>query len=156
MPAGQAREAIALWLAASATPATRAAFAAALSPGPAVTEVDGRLIASYVQPQLSGYVPALQFTAQGAALAQAMLRLPEPRVLAVLSARWPGWLNPQATDAQLAAALRLPLPTVPLPSPPGLPKRQRVIWPCRTQWTQYADDSLLVHCLHPLQPRPHH
>jgi hypothetical protein len=123
LPAGQAREAIALWLAASATPATRAAFAAALDPGPAVTEVDGRLIASYVQPQLSGYVPALQFTAQGAALAQAMLRLPEPRVLAVLSARWPGWLNPKATDAQLAAALQLPLPTAPLPAPPGLPTK---------------------------------
>ncbi len=123
LPAGQAREAIALWLAASATPATRTAFPAALSNGPTTAEVGGRPIASYVGVPVSGYSPALQFTAQGAALAQAMLRLPEPRVLAVLSARWPGWLSPRATDAQLAAALRVRLPSVPPPAPPRLPGR---------------------------------
>lgn len=48
-------------------------------------------------------------------LAEAMLRLPERRVEAVLAARWPGWLRPRATDAQLAAALRTPLP----PAPPA-------------------------------------
>lgn len=125
LPVGQAREAIALWLAASATPATRAAFPAALRYGPAATKVAGELISSYVGLPVSGYSPALQFTAQGAALAQAMLQLPGRQVGAVLSARWPGWLSPRATDSQLAAALRIPLPSAPLPAPLRLPATSR-------------------------------
>ena len=125
LPVGQAREAIALWLAAGATPATRAAFPAALRYGPAATKAGGELISSYVGLPVSGYSPNLQFTAQGAALAQAMLRLPERQVGAALSARWPGWLSPRATDAQLAAALGIPLPPAPLPPPLRLPAKSR-------------------------------
>jgi hypothetical protein len=47
-----------------------------------------------------------------------MLRLPASRVRAALAAGWPGWLRPQATDAQLASALRIPLPSAPPASPP--------------------------------------
>jgi hypothetical protein len=115
LPAGQAREAIALWLALSATPATRAA--PDLS-APGVSKVGGTWISSYSGIPVSGtpgYLPAVQFTGQGAVLAQAMLRLPEQRVEAVLAARWPGWLSPQATDAQLARALRISLPAAPPP-----------------------------------------
>jgi hypothetical protein len=112
---GQAREPIALWLAGSATPATRPAFLAGLLYTPGVSKVGGALISSYPGAQVSGYQPALQFTGQGAALAEAMLRLPQGRVEAALAARWPGWLSPRATDAQLTAALGIPLPAAPPP-----------------------------------------
>jgi hypothetical protein len=127
LPVGQAREAIALWLAASATPAARTAFLDGpanyiqpvnpAGPGYLIPEkVGGRWITAY-QPAIAGYAPALIYTGQGAALAEAMLRLPTPRVEAVLAARWHGWLSPRATDGQLAAALGVPLPAVPPPSP---------------------------------------
>ena len=116
LPVGQAREAIALWLAASATPATRPAFLSGLRSGAGVSKVGGAWLASYTGVTGYGYQPGLQqFTGQAAVLAEAMLRLPERRVEAVLAARWPGWLRPRATDAQLAAALRIPLP----PAPPA-------------------------------------
>jgi hypothetical protein len=115
LPVGQAREAIALWLAASATPATRTAFAASLRFGPGVSKVGGTWVSSYPGVLAYGYFPAVQFTGQGAALAEAMLRLPQRRVEAVLAARWPGWLSPRATDTQLAHALRIRLPAAPPP-----------------------------------------
>jgi hypothetical protein len=109
----QAREAIALWLAASATPAARAAMPAAFFDGAA--QVGKR----WVGTEETGWDPAsLTVTAQGVALASAMLRLPGRQVESVLSARWPGWLSPQATDAQLASALGIPLPSVPAPADP--------------------------------------
>jgi hypothetical protein len=114
LPVGQAREAIALWLAASATLATRAPFLAGLE-DITPSKVGGTWISSYAGALVSGYQPALNFTGQGAVLAQAMLSLPERRVEAVLAGRWPGWLKPQATDAQLAAALGIPLPSAPPP-----------------------------------------
>jgi hypothetical protein len=130
LPDGQAREAIALWLAASATPAARATFLADLNPINGVQpitadKVGGTWISVYTGVTGDGYQPAVQFTSQGAALAKAMLRLPQRRVTAVLSSRWPAWLSPHATDAQLAAALGIPLPAVPSPPPsiisPGQP-----------------------------------
>jgi hypothetical protein len=121
VPVGQAREAIALWLAAGATPAARAALAATLAAGPFPTQVGKRWIATY---NLSGSGPALNLdaTAQGTALAGAMLKLPARQVRAVLAAHWPGWLRPRATVAQLAVALRIALPKAPaVSSPPGSP-----------------------------------
>jgi hypothetical protein len=121
---GQAREAVALWLAAGATPAARTAFLAKppnyVGPaGPGYftpNKVNGRWIASYEPATFDfGYAPALVYTGQGADLAKAMLALPDQRVRAVLSARWPGWLSPQATDAQLAAALGIALPAATSP-----------------------------------------
>jgi hypothetical protein len=111
---GQAREPIALWLAASATPAARRAFRASLSQTRAIRVGRRWLVVhteSLMAPELN-----LAVTAQGIRLAQAMLRLPAGRVESILAARWPGWLDPAATDAQLAAALRIPLPDAPAPA----------------------------------------
>jgi len=112
VPVGQARAAIALWLAAGVTPAARAAFGASLA-GPAQsTDVGGKRIASYSESG-SGPGVGLTVTAQGAALAEEMLRLPARQVEAALQPRWRSWLQPQATLAQLAHALRLRLPAQP-------------------------------------------
>ncbi len=114
LAAGQAREAIALWLAASATPAARAGMPAARYAG--ATQVGTQWVAT---DETIGWGPASQtFTAEGLALATAMLRLPDRQVESVLHARWPGWLSPRATDAQLAAALGISLPHVPAPVNP--------------------------------------
>jgi len=118
LPVGQAREAIALWLAATATPATRPAFFSWLRNGPSAEKVGHVWISAYGDASAYGYQPALQFTSQGAALARVMLRLPEQRVTAALATGWPRWLNPRATDAQLAAALGIQLPAV-IPPPGG-------------------------------------
>jgi hypothetical protein len=122
LPVGQAREAIALWLAASATPAALRAFTAgggdvdSASPGGVPSRVDGEWVSNYPDGvMVSGYQLSLQFTGQGAVLANAMLRLPAQRVEAVLATRWPGWLSPQATDTQLAGALDIRLPAAPRP-----------------------------------------
>ena len=111
-PVGQAREAIALWLAASATPAS--AFRAELV-YPEAVQVGGHWIrASYLTGSGQAVIPPA--TAEGLALARAMLALPSAHVTAALAARWPAWLSPAATDAQLAAALGIPLPTAPAPT----------------------------------------
>jgi hypothetical protein len=112
-PVGQAREAIAIWLAASAVP--RQAILAQLT-FPRPVRVSGHWIVTYLV-YGSGAAVIPQVTAQGAALVRAMLKLPAAQVEAALAARWPGWLSPAATDAQLAAALRLPLPVAPAPTP---------------------------------------
>jgi hypothetical protein len=123
---GQAREAIALWLAGAATPVTRAAFGSLLA-DPSPSLVGRHWISSY---DVASAGPSfLWITAQGAALARQMMRLPDRLVEAVLRARWPGWLSPAATDAQLAAALGVPLPSVPaqtgLTGDPGNPPMPR-------------------------------
>ena len=120
VPVGQAREAIAIWLSASATPGTRAAFAAGEA-GVARLEVASvplRTTAGWVAGWTgaggtAGYRASLQATAQGGALANAMLALPRQRVEAALASDWPGWLRAAATDKQLAAALGIPLPPAP-------------------------------------------
>ncbi|HEY3982229.1 MAG TPA: hypothetical protein VGM79_33585 [Streptosporangiaceae bacterium] len=124
-PVGQAREAIAIWLAASAEPglvraelggplAVRAGgrwISAGLG-GAQVVRVGGRWILTYyLAGSAASAIP--QATAPGAALARAMLRFPAGRVKAALAARWPGWLSPAATDAQLAAALGVAMPKTP-------------------------------------------
>ena len=60
---------------------------------------------------LVGVVP--QFTAAGYVLANAMTSLPEQKVSQVLDSAWTTWLNWHTTDAQLATALGIPMPTVP-------------------------------------------
>jgi hypothetical protein len=111
-PVGQAREAIAIWLAASAVPGP--AFRAELT-YPEAVRVSGRWIgAYYLTGSGSSVIPPA--TAEGLALALAMLRLPAAQVTAALAARWPAWLSPAATDAQLAAALGIPMPKFPPPT----------------------------------------
>ena len=117
-PVGQAREAIALWLAASAMPGP--AFRGELTFWPAgadaeAVQVRGRWIrANYLNGSGPSVIPPA--TAEGLALALAMLRLPAAQVTAALAARWPAWLSPTATDAQLAAALGIPMPKAPAPT----------------------------------------
>ena len=122
VPVDQAREAIAIWLAASATQGTRATFLA----GEAelvrlgVASVALRTTVGWIAGWTgagwtAGYRANLQATAQGGELADAMLRLPRQRVEAALASDWPGWLRAAATDRQLAAALGIPLP----PAPPA-------------------------------------
>jgi hypothetical protein len=53
-------------------------------------------------------------------LASEMTRMPRQRVSHILAGSWSRWLNWHTTDAQLAAALGLPTPTVATPPlPPG-------------------------------------
>jgi hypothetical protein len=115
VPSGQARASIALWLAASATPLTRPAFAHAGTT--AATQV-GKLWIATVQLPGSGPSVGLTATVQAAALAAEMLRRPEGRVESVLAARWSYWLRPQASAAELAAALGVRLP----PQPAAMPQ----------------------------------
>jgi hypothetical protein len=119
VPVGQAREAIAVWLAVSATQGSRAAFLAGEAyvgrfgvSGGALRTTVGR-VAGMAGAATAGYHANLQATAAGGELAEAMLRLPRLRVEAALASNWPGWLRATATDKQLAAALGVPLPPVP-------------------------------------------
>jgi len=123
----QAREAIAIWLAITAT-RTSAAW---LQAGQNVTaEPGGGFISvAFVRkaPVILWTEPAADYpvtpggpqtTAVGFLLARAMTSLPSGKVESVLDRAWPTWLNWRTTDAQLAAALGIPVPVVHIP--PGL------------------------------------
>jgi hypothetical protein len=114
VPIGQARQSVALWLAAGATPATRSAFAHLGSA--ASTQVGEQWVATVAEPG-SGSSVGLTATVQGARLAAEMLRLPEGTVRSVLGSRWRFWMSPRATTADLAAALGLRLPAQPTARP---------------------------------------
>jgi hypothetical protein len=112
VPLSQAREAIAIWLAASATPVSRAAFGPPAKPGLDTPQVQvGKIWI---------YDPG--WTMQGLTLANEMLTLPRAAVRRELAARWADWLRPSATDAQLAAALGVrpvAVQRAPTPRPDG-------------------------------------
>ncbi len=114
VPTGQARASIALWLAASATPGTLSAFEQVGAAG--ATQIGKQWFATVQEPG-SGPSAGLTATAQEAALAAQMLRLPERRVESVLAARWRYWLRPQASVAELAAGLGARLPPEPAAKP---------------------------------------
>jgi hypothetical protein len=116
VPVGQARQSIALWLAAGATAATRSAFAHTTAGS---TQVGKQWVATVTAPG-SGPSAGLVATAQGAALAAEMLRLPARTLQTALAARWRYWLSPHTTTAELAAALGLKLP----PQPTGRPEHR--------------------------------
>lgn len=119
VPVGQAREAIAIWLAVSATTGTRAAYLAGEAELASLGVPDGPVrttagwVTGWAGPWTAGYHAYLQATAEGGELAGAMLALPRQRVEAALASDWPGWLRAAATDRQLASALGIPLPPVP-------------------------------------------
>ena len=131
VPAGQAREAIAIWLAILATHPSAGELHAGLPShgGFTAVQVGSSLVPTWMWglPVSSlaivppGGVP--QTTEAGYLLASAMTRLPEQRVTRVLTDAWARWLNWHTTDAQLAAALGIPVPKVPvapqLPQNPG-------------------------------------
>ncbi|MDA8317122.1 MAG: hypothetical protein M0010_18425 [Actinomycetota bacterium] len=123
LPVGQAREAIAVWLAASATPATRAALRAEVSAGQigSVPYGNGRSsVATFAASSTLDTVGSLETTGRATLLAAAMTALPERRVEAVLAAHWSTWTNWRTSDKSLATALGLRLPPAP-PTPATVP-----------------------------------
>jgi hypothetical protein len=130
VPLNQAREAIAIWLAILATRPSASELQAGLSSGGHYLgdEVSNTFVPTWTYPGMtadylasSGIAP--QPTAAGYLLAAAMVSLPQQKVSHVLASGWGSWLNWHTTDAQLAAALGIPTPSisalVPPPPPPG-------------------------------------
>jgi hypothetical protein len=116
VPIGQARQSIALWLAAGSTAATRSAFARIPVGSTQVGKQWVATVATIADPWAEPSV-GLVATAQGARLAAEMLRLPDRTVQTVLGSRWHYWLSSRATTAELAAALGLRLPAQPAARP---------------------------------------
>jgi hypothetical protein len=123
VPLNQAREAIAIWLAAHATYLPSAQFQGR-NGSYSVAPVDGAAVVVWNYPgEFSNYFasPGAQTTADGYLLAQAITKLPTAQVTAMLTADWENWISPDATDTQLAAALGITMPTVHLVGPSGQP-----------------------------------
>jgi hypothetical protein len=121
VPLNQAREAIAIWLAAHATHLPTAQFQGR-NGSYSVAPVDGTAVVVWTYPgEISGYFasPGPQTTADGYLLAQAMTKLPTARVLGLLMSNWDSWISPHATDTELAAALGITMPAVRLVGPRG-------------------------------------
>jgi hypothetical protein len=130
----QAREAIAIWLAILATHPPAGELQAGLTAPagrPLVFRVSTGLVSVWNYPGWAGsYLAPAQpgpQTAAGYLLASAMMRLPEERVAHVVAAGWRRWLDVRTTDAELAAALGIPMPSVPVPQLPGAGGRARAV-----------------------------
>jgi hypothetical protein len=129
VPLNQAREAVAIWLAAQAAALPQSLFQGTTDhiDGSEFAQVNGATVVTWTYPGEEDNggdflaSPGPQTTAAGYLLAQAMTRLPTARVASVLAADWDTWTNPHTTDTQLAAALGIAMPTVPtgLPGPHG-------------------------------------
>jgi hypothetical protein len=122
VPADQAREAIAIWLAILATHPPAGELQAGLA-GQGYDTVQGVSAPAFIwnYPGQGSYLDSFgpQTTAAGYLLARAMTNLPEQKVARVLTDGWARWLNWRTTDAQLATALGIRMPSVPtLPKPP--------------------------------------
>ena len=118
----QAREPIAIWLAILATHPAAGELQAGLGAletgrGFQGIEVRNTMVPVWNYPgAAAGPMPSgPQLTAVGYLLAKAMTSLPEQQVGHVLAGAWGSWLNWRTTDAQLAAALGIRMPSVPLP-----------------------------------------
>lgn len=109
-PINQAREAVAIWLAIRATQ----------PPASELREVGHTGVRLWAFPGLSDGQVSLfgggppQLTQAGYLLARAMTTLPDQKVARVLRDGWARWLNWHATDSQLAAALGIRMPSVPV------------------------------------------
>jgi hypothetical protein len=121
VPLGQAREAIAIWLAILATHPSASELHGGLNTGPGggITGADVRsaIVQTWIYPGMGrGYVISPgggpQTTAAGYLLASEMTSMPQQRVSRVLEGAWSRWLNWRTTDAQLARALGVPMPRV--------------------------------------------
>jgi hypothetical protein len=124
VPLNQAREAIAIWLAILATHPPAAELQDGLAgdvPGRSFigAEVRNTTVPTWNYPgENASYITASGVpgtTAAGYLLASAMTNLPEQKVAHVLKSAWAIWLNWHTADAQLAAALGIRMPSVPLP-----------------------------------------
>ena len=132
VPLDQAREAIAIWLAILATRPPAGELQDGLGGletgrGFQGVKVHNTMIPTWAYPGWgASYITsagAPQTTAAGYLLASAMMSLPEQKVAHVLKSAWATWLNRHTTDAQLAAALGIRMPSVPVPpAPPRTPK----------------------------------
>jgi hypothetical protein len=128
VPLDQAREAVAIWLAILATHSSASGLREGLGPGTSIqgTVVGSTFVQTWSYPPPGDYVTppggGLQNTAAGYLLASAMTSLPEQKVSDVLASAWGSWLNWHTTDAELAAALGVPMPSVAttVPHPPGI------------------------------------
>jgi hypothetical protein len=119
VPLDQAREAVAIWLAILAAHPSASELRAGLGSGPNIqgADVGGTIIRTWNYPgtELGAVAPpggGTQPTAAGYLLADAMTSLPAQKVGHVLASAWGRWLNWRTTDAQLAAALGIPMPSV--------------------------------------------
>jgi len=128
VPLDQAREAIAIWLAIIATHPSAGALTGVEGRGGLTGVKVSDLVAVKVGSSLvptdiwaypgsnttavtgPGHGP--QATVAGYLLAKAMASLPEQKVARLLTDGWPRWLNWHSTDAELAAALGIPMPSV--------------------------------------------
>jgi hypothetical protein len=127
VPLDQAREAIAIWLAILAARPAAGELQDGLGGletgrGFQGVEVRNTMVPTWAYPGwgASYITPAgvPQTTAAGYLLASAMTRLPEQKAAHVLTSAWATWLNWHTTDAQLAAALGIRMPSVPAPPAP--------------------------------------
>src|SRR5215470_14732132 len=110
VPLNQAREAIAIWLAILATHPP----AGELQAGGAWVRGEHTVVPTWAYPGAQYLVSSgPPITAAGYLLANAMTSLPEQKVARVLKDAWGRWLNWRTTDAQLAAALGIPMPGLP-------------------------------------------
>ena len=123
VPFDQAREAIALWLAILATHPPVGELQAGLPTARdfQATQVRTMVVPTWTYPgQNTGQIDQFgsgppQDTEAGYLLAQAMANLPEHKVAHVLEDGWGRWINWHTTDAQLAAALGIAMPSVYVP-----------------------------------------
>jgi hypothetical protein len=124
VPLDQAREAIVIWLAILATRPPAGELQNGLGRSSGFAEVRNTFVPTWAYPgsDVGGYLTpsaAPQTTAAGYLLAHAMTTLPEQKVARVLTDAWGTWVNWHTTDAQLAAALGIAMPSVPA-LPPGM------------------------------------
>ena len=116
VPLNQAREAIAIWLAILVThPPAGELHDGLHSRGYSIgASVRGTVVPTWAYPGAQYLVSSgPPITAAGYLLANAMTSLPEQKVAHVLKDAWGRWLNWRTTDAQLAAALGIPMPGLP-------------------------------------------
>ena len=114
----QARDAVAIWLAIIATHPSTNDLQGGLE-GIQGTYVGNTFVRTWSYPGSGGYIMApggLQDTAVGYLLASEMASEPQQKVSAVLAGAWSRWLNWRTSDAQLAAALGIPIPSFSTPT----------------------------------------
>jgi hypothetical protein len=135
VPLNQARQAIAIWLAILATHPPAGELQAGLhspgfSTGGQATWVRNTFVPIWGYPGAQYLVSSGPPTTDaGYLLAHAMTSLPEQKVAHVLKDAWGRWLNWRTTDAQLAAALGIPVPGLPAAPKPLHPRREASIAP---------------------------
>lgn len=136
VPVDQAREPIAIWLAAVAT---HTQVGNNLGADMFPVRAAQSLVMAWPYPgEYAGYLgsPGPQTTAAGYLVAEEMTALPAQRVTQVVDGAWAKWANGHTTDSQLAASLGVAVPAVPSPAlraPTGqavvLPQSQPVCTP---------------------------